>query len=58
MNFASVIVLLVVVAIAGLALKSIIKDHKSGGGCSGNCGSCGAGCNITAEELEKIKIEK
>ena len=57
MNFASVIVLLIVAAVAGLALRSVIKDHKSGG-CSGNCGSCGAGCNITAEELEKIKIEK
>ena len=56
MNFASVVVLIVIVVIAGLALRSIIKDHKNG--CSGDCAGCGKACHVTEEELEKIKIEK
>ena len=58
MNFPSVVVLLIVIAVAGLALRSIIKDHKNGHGCDGNCAGCGGACNISTEELEKIKIEK
>lgn len=56
MNFASVVVLLIVIVIAGLALKSVIKNHKNG--CDGDCAGCGSACHIDTEELEKIKIEK
>ena len=39
----SVIVILIVVGVAALAVRSLWKEHKAGGGCSGNCASCG-GC--------------
>lgn len=41
----TLIVLVVVIAAAGLAARAMWKDHKAGGhcsGCSGNCGSCGS----------------
>ena len=33
----TVVVGAIVVAIAGLAIRSIVKDKKSGKGCNGNC---------------------
>lgn len=37
---------LIVIAVLGivvaLAARSVWKDHKSGGHCNGNCGSCGS----------------
>ncbi len=43
MNAATVIVLIAVIILAGLALRSIIRSKKNGGGCSG-C-SAGGGCS-------------
>lgn len=42
MNAATVIVLIAVIILAGLALRSIIRSKKNGGGCSG-CSGCSAG---------------
>lgn len=41
-----IIVLSVLGVIVALAVRSMVKDHKSGGcaGCSHNCHSCGASC--------------
>ncbi|MEY8367914.1 FeoB-associated Cys-rich membrane protein [Anaerovoracaceae bacterium 42-11] len=44
MNAATIIVLLLVIVLAGLALWSIIKTKKNGGGCAG-CDGCGGGCS-------------
>lgn len=41
----TVVVGAIVVVIAGLAVRSIVKDKKSGKGCNGNCGSCGGHCS-------------
>nr|WP_326126052.1 FeoB-associated Cys-rich membrane protein [uncultured Oscillibacter sp.] len=37
------VVLLVLAAAVGLAVRSLWRSHRSGGHCSGDCGSCG-GC--------------
>lgn len=39
----TIIVVLIVVGVAALSIRSLWKDHKSGGGCTGNCATCG-GC--------------
>lgn len=42
-NWGSIIALAVVILLVVLALRSIIKDKKSGKSlCGGNCGACGA----------------
>ena len=41
----TVVVGAIVVVIAGLAVRSIVKDKKSVKGCNGNCGSCGGHCH-------------
>ena len=40
------IVLAALVAVIGLAVRSLVKSRKRGGcaGCSGNCGCCGGNC--------------
>lgn len=40
----TVVVGAIVLAIVGLAVRSMHKDEKNGKGCNGNCGSCG-GCH-------------
>lgn len=37
------IVILVLAVVVALAVRSLWKDHKSGGQCTGDCSSCG-GC--------------
>lgn len=39
----TVIVVLIVAGVVALSIRSLWKDHKSGGGCTGNCATCG-GC--------------
>lgn len=39
------IVLAILVAVVGLAIRSIWKKHRSHTGCSGNCANCGGGCH-------------
>ena len=39
MNTSSIIILIVLVIVAALALRSIIKDHKQGK-CLGSCSAC------------------
>ena len=46
----TVVVGAIVVVIAGLAVRSIVKDKKSGKGCNGNCGSCGGHCHYDVNE--------
>lgn len=41
----TVVVGAIVVVIAGLGVRSIVKDKKSGKGCNGNCGNCGGHCH-------------
>ena len=42
MNLSTLIVLLIVIGIAGLAMRTIINDKKSGkSSCGGDCGGCG-----------------
>ena len=36
----TVIVVAVLVVIVALAVRSLIKQKKSGGGCNGDCGHC------------------
>ena len=46
----TVVVGAIVVVIAGLAVRSIVKDKKSGKGCNGKCGSCGGHCEKDVNE--------
>ena len=50
MNLQTMIVLVIVIALVGLALRSIIRSRKRGGGC---CGCAGCGKMQSAEEPEK-----
>ncbi|WP_161874923.1 FeoB-associated Cys-rich membrane protein [Ihubacter sp. rT4E-8] len=48
MNAATIIVLTVIVALAGLAIRSIVKNKKEGNACSscgGDCGCCHKECS-------------
>lgn len=38
-----ILVIAVLVVIVALAVRSIWKSHRNGGGCTGDCSSCG-GC--------------
>lgn len=40
----TILVLAVLAAVVFLAARSLWRDHKRGGHCSGNCGSC-RGCH-------------
>lgn len=57
MNLQTMIVLVIVIALVGLALRSIIRSRKRGDGCCGCSGGC-CGCSgcskmQAAEETEK-----
>ena len=40
----NIIVIAALTAAAALAVRSLWKSHKSGGGCNGDCGNC-RGCH-------------
>ena len=44
MTFGEIVVVLVLAGVAALAVRSLWKSRKSGGGCNGDCGSC-RGCH-------------
>lgn len=42
-NLGTILVLAIVLLIAGLALKTVIRDKRNGkSSCGGNCAACGA----------------
>ena len=46
------ITLVVVVGLVGLAVRSMIKDKKSGkGSCGGNCGQCKGTLRLTGQGI-------
>lgn len=40
----NIIVIAVLASVVVLAVRSLWKSHKSGGGCNGDCGNC-RGCH-------------
>ena len=49
MNIGEIIVITFLAIIVGLAIYSIIKKKKNGGGCCGDCSKCGCcsgGCSV------------
>ncbi len=45
-NLATILTILVLTAVIGIAVYSIAKDKRNkSGGCTGNCASCGMGCS-------------
>ena len=38
------IVLVVLIAVICLSVRSMVRNHKKGGGCSGNCSGCSRNC--------------
>ncbi len=40
----NLIVIAALIAVMALAVRSLWKSHKSGGGCNGDCGNC-RGCH-------------
>ncbi len=42
--FGNLIVIAMLAAVVALAVRSLWKSRKSGGGCNGDCGNC-RGCN-------------
>ncbi len=49
MTVGDVIVLALIVVVAGFAVRSLHKTKKSGGGCTGDCSSCG-GCGCHTQQ--------
>ena len=49
-NAATVIVLAAVAAVIALAVRSLIKQKKSGAVCTGNCATCGMSCHCGETE--------
>ncbi len=43
----NIIAVALIVLVVGLAVRSLWRSHKKGGGCScgGDCGSCGGSCH-------------
>ena len=43
----TIIVGIIIIAVVALAVRSILRDRKSGKSChcGGNCGSCGMNCH-------------
>ncbi|MEY8402061.1 FeoB-associated Cys-rich membrane protein [uncultured Oscillibacter sp.] len=44
MTLGEIVVLLVLAGVVALAVRSLWKSRKSGGGCNGDCGNC-KGCH-------------
>nr|WP_325216838.1 FeoB-associated Cys-rich membrane protein [uncultured Oscillibacter sp.] len=44
MTLGEIVVLLVLAGVVALAVRSLWKSRKSGGGCNGDCGNCN-GCH-------------
>ena len=44
MTLGEIVVLLVLAGVVALAVRSLWKSHRSGGGCNGDCGNC-RGCH-------------
>jgi hypothetical protein len=44
----TIIVAAVLVLVVGFVIYRMIKDRKSGKGCTGNCASCGGHCSHTS----------
>lgn len=57
-NIYTILIIAVLVIIVALVIKSLIKDKKGGGSCTGNCGSCSASCsNSTGAVKVKTTVE-
>lgn len=54
-NLGTIVVGLIVLAMAWLALCSVRKDFRSGG-CSG-CSGCGGGCSCCHSKPQDVKTE-
>lgn len=64
-NIGTILIILVLAAIVALAIRSIVKDRKSGkSSCGGNCSACGAQCEACGQYddysdiLEQYKAEQ
>lgn len=59
-NFADLAVIGILAVIVALAVRSIIRQRKSGSGCSGSCATCMQKCGAeeTAAELEELIRKK
>ncbi len=52
-NMYTIIVLAVLIVIVALIIRSLVK--KKGGGCTGDCSSCGGSCSTGGSSKYKIK---
>lgn len=56
MNLATAVILLIVIGIAGLAVRSLYRQKKSGGcicSCGGNCSTCHGSCSAEKKTQEQ-----
>ena len=45
-NLASIVIVLILLAVVGLIVRQLVLDRKAGRHiCGGSCGSCGGGCS-------------
>ena len=52
-NALTLAVIAVILAVAGLAVVSLVRDKKKKkGGCTGNCATCGMGCSCGVSKKE------
>ena len=53
----NIIVLLILAVLVFFAARSLYRSHKAGGGCGGDCGSCGGcGCGGDSCQCESPEI--
>lgn len=57
-NYLNIIIVAVLVVIVGLIIKSLIKQKKNGGACTGNCASCHSSCGSKSNLVKTtLKID-
>ncbi len=50
-NAVTIVSILIIFALIGIAVFSVIRDKKSKkGGCTGNCSTCGMGCSCSKKK--------
>ena len=58
MNLADIIILIIVAAMVGLAVRRLYKNHKEDKGCGCGCSGCSGKCGMSSTEKKKRSADK
>lgn len=57
-NLLNIIIIAILILTVTLIIKSLIKQRRNGGGCTGNCSSCHSSCASTKQLVKTtLKID-